>query len=212
MAQQNTFISAPTGTFSLKEVVSVWYVSSAPPEAKGEKKPIWKNGGEDISPSQNIYYPLNARIGDLKIGGEGDQYVGAMRFEVEKTSLAKAARIELDVYVDRYSKGDPLSEEIEVRVITSTSPLANKQGKLESTWTPELMRASNPPSSKHLTTFKVKEGWNRIDVTKVVKDWTSGTANHGFMFSSPETVRKNYCVIRMTGLTVPVLQVTYPPQ
>lgn len=190
----------------------MWYVTSAPPEAKGEKKPIWKNGGEDISPSQNIYYPLQDRIGDLKIGGEGDQYVGAFRFGPETKFLEKATKIELDIYLDRYSREDPLPEEIEVRLITSTSPLANKEGKLESTWTPELMRASNPPSSKHLTTFKVKEGWNRIDVTQIVKSWASGIPNHGLIFSSPETLRKNYCVIRMTGLTLPVLQVTYPPQ
>lgn len=174
----------------LPDTHCVWCNSSEPPMADGDDvlKPTWKHsssfadatpGERPIDGSNNIWYKLKDRIGSMRIGGFGDQYIGFLRFPVPGTTVP-FKKVTLRLFLE--SEGVALPKEIEVRAVTSADPLPIEKKNMEVSWVPEKIRFAAQPSSRFLTHVPVKAGWVEIDLT----EWVKGETRHGLRFSDTD--------------------------
>lgn len=104
----------------------------------------------------------------LNFGGWGDHYYDYIRFEMSgRTALAATGQAVLCLYVEQLPANDP---QLEIGVVTDN-------------WEETSLSISSRPQHRSAGPFgSIVSGWNAIDVSELVRGWTSGAvANHGIV-------------------------------
>jgi hypothetical protein len=183
-------IGAETETMNLDAgsgAAMVMVNSSEPPITPGinHTKPdlIDHNNGKAISRVNAVWYPLEERTKNPRIGGFGDQYEIFFRFTMLPTNELFATAT-LRLFVREHP--DLMPKKIEVRRVTTADPLPIRKRPGES-WIPERIRFSMKPTSEHFTTVTPNKNWIEIDITQLVKEWVrKPESNHGIHLLSTE--------------------------
>ena len=189
----STFVTATAGAqVSITNVLTakaggimVSVASSEPPSTKSSDidKPDWfdRAGGRRIDGVNNIWYSLEYRMQNPRVGGFGDQHEIFFRFPVVQEGFSVAI---LRFYIAEAKEALPKS--LEIRTVTTPDPLPINKPEGES-WEVWRIRYSMRPSSEYFVTIKPQVGWNEVNITALAKQWLKDpNSNHGVHITATE--------------------------